>query len=193
MSNLATKKNLLHRHTALCTSTACGLMAFMRATQQTYKKKAFAALWLLDQVLSASNSFLIFCFFYRWCLHNAGGLETKECILIHPLSLLSLLFTCVAAVTWRTCWSILGRCRRAFHGHASIRGQSRAPGGHLRGMGWRREVCLAQAARRGGVLGLGSVNREHTDSNTLDMVSAGLQLSLRMSKQISPDPEMLQW
>ena len=34
--------------------------------------------------------------------------------------------------------------------------------------------------------GLGSVNKDEIDNNTLEMVKAGLHWSLRMSKQIPP-------
>jgi hypothetical protein len=40
---------------------------------------------------------------------------------------------------------------------------------------------------------LGSVNREHTDSSTLEMVSAGLHSVFRMSKQMPPAELMLGW
>ena len=41
--------------------------------------------------------------------------------------------------------------------------------------------------------GLQSVRSEHTDKRTLETVSAGLQLSLRMSRQMTPWLLMLQW
>ena len=41
--------------------------------------------------------------------------------------------------------------------------------------------------------GLQSVNREQTESRTFETVNAGLQLSLRISKQITPWLLMLQW
>jgi hypothetical protein len=41
--------------------------------------------------------------------------------------------------------------------------------------------------------GFASVSNEQIDSKTLEMVSAGLQLSLRMSRQIWPLLFMLQW
>lgn len=41
--------------------------------------------------------------------------------------------------------------------------------------------------------GLQSVNREQMESRTLEMVRAGLQLSFRMSRQITPWLLMLQW
>ena len=37
-----------------------------------------------------------------------------------------------------------------------------------------------------GSFGLGSFNNEHIDNNILDIVRAGLQLFLRISKQIAP-------
>lgn len=43
------------------------------------------------------------------------------------------------------------------------------------------------------LLGLGSVNSELMDNKTFDVVSKGLHLSLRISKQISPFLLMLQW
>jgi hypothetical protein len=44
-----------------------------------------------------------------------------------------------------------------------------------------------------GSSGLGSVSRDEMESRTLEMVSAGLQLSFRMSKHIPPCALMLQW
>ena len=41
--------------------------------------------------------------------------------------------------------------------------------------------------------GLQSVKREHTESKTFETVNAGLQLSFRISKQITPWLLMLQW
>jgi len=41
--------------------------------------------------------------------------------------------------------------------------------------------------------GLQSVRSEQMDSNTLEMVRAGDQLSLRMSRHITPWLLMLQW
>ena len=43
-----------------------------------------------------------------------------------------------------------------------------------------------------GSLGLQSVNNEQIESNTLDIVSAGDQLSFKMSKQIAPCELILQ-
>jgi hypothetical protein len=43
------------------------------------------------------------------------------------------------------------------------------------------------------VPGLQSVNKEHMDSKTLDIVKAGDQLSFSMSKQITPCEFILQW
>lgn len=40
---------------------------------------------------------------------------------------------------------------------------------------------------------MASVRSEHTDSSTLEMVSAGLQFSFRMSRQMCPCELMLQW
>jgi hypothetical protein len=48
------------------------------------------------------------------------------------------------------------------------------------------------AEEGGDELGLGSVSREQTERRTLEMVSAGLQLSLRMSRQMAPELLMLQ-
>lgn len=42
-------------------------------------------------------------------------------------------------------------------------------------------------------LGLASVSSEQMDSSTLEMVSAGLHWSFRMSRQIWPLLLMLQW
>lgn len=44
-----------------------------------------------------------------------------------------------------------------------------------------------------GLPGLQSVSKEQMDSNTLEMVNAGDQLSLRMSRQMTPWLLMLQW
>lgn len=41
--------------------------------------------------------------------------------------------------------------------------------------------------------GLQSVNNEHIDSKTFDIVRAGLQLSFKMSRHITPLLFMLQW
>lgn len=41
--------------------------------------------------------------------------------------------------------------------------------------------------------GLASVNKEQIDNKTLDIVNAGDQLSLRISRQIAPWLLMLQW
>jgi hypothetical protein len=51
---------------------------------------------------------------------------------------------------------------------------------------------LAISATKGS-LGLGSVNNEHTDNNTFDIVNAGDQLSFKISKQMPPASLMLQW
>lgn len=40
---------------------------------------------------------------------------------------------------------------------------------------------------------MASVRSEHTDSSTLEMVSAGLQFSFRISRQMCPCELMLQW
>ena len=44
-----------------------------------------------------------------------------------------------------------------------------------------------------GELGLGSVSMEEIESSTLEMESAGLHWSLRMSMQMPPSDEMLGW
>jgi hypothetical protein len=45
----------------------------------------------------------------------------------------------------------------------------------------------------GYIRGLGSVSNEQTESNTLEIVSAGLHWSFKISRQIWPLLLMLQW
>lgn len=52
--------------------------------------------------------------------------------------------------------------------------------------------CSSSAPRMGVLPGLQSVRREQMDRRTLEMVRAGLQLSFRMSRQITPWLLMLQ-
>ena len=52
-------------------------------------------------------------------------------------------------------------------------------------------TCCAISGMSGSS-GLGSVSREEMESRTLEMVSAGLQLSFRISKHIPPWALMLQ-
>lgn len=52
--------------------------------------------------------------------------------------------------------------------------------------------CVAMLPTRGSE-GLQSVNNEHIDSKTFDIVRAGLQLSFKMSRHITPLLFMLQW
>lgn len=52
--------------------------------------------------------------------------------------------------------------------------------------------CVAMLPTKGSA-GLQSVSREQMDSSTLEMVRAGLQLSFRMSRQITPWLLILQW
>ena len=54
------------------------------------------------------------------------------------------------------------------------------------------EGCSSSPPRTGVLPGLQSVRREQMDRRTLEMVRAGLQLSFRMSRQITPWLLMLQ-
>jgi hypothetical protein len=54
------------------------------------------------------------------------------------------------------------------------------------------KYCVAILPTRGSE-GLQSVNKEQIDNRTLDIVKAGLQLSFRMSKHMTPLLFILQW
>ena len=93
---------------------------------------------------------------------------------------------------WRNVWSTSGRCGRVRPCAAGIGWQYCPPEDQL--FVERKHLIIPSIIRLNSNLpGLQSVKREQIESNTFDMVRAGLQLSLRMSRHITPWLLILQW
>jgi len=86
--------------------------------------------------------------------------------------------------------------RRAANVRARVRGCVGGYAGLWRereGKRGRRTLYSRAISGTNGSSGLGSVSREQIDSNTFDIVSAGLHAFFRMSRQIPPDELIFGW
>ena len=86
--------------------------------------------------------------------------------------------------------------RRAANVRARVRGCVGGYAGFWReweGKRGRRTLYSRAISGTNGSSGLGSVSREQIDSNTFDIVSAGLHAFFRMSRQIPPDELIFGW